>query len=35
MTQKVELYLAKKKNEAKSPEVAEIFQVLERNYTRK
>ncbi|KAI6184295.1 26S proteasome non-ATPase regulatory subunit 13 [Aphelenchoides bicaudatus] len=35
MSQNVEQYLTKKKNSAKSPEVAEIFQVLERNYVRK
>jgi len=35
MSQKVEQYLAKKKNTAKSSEVAEIFQVLERNYVKK
>jgi hypothetical protein len=33
--QKAEQYLARKKNAAKSPEVAEIFQVFERNYGKK
>ncbi|KAI6227921.1 26S proteasome non-ATPase regulatory subunit 13 [Aphelenchoides besseyi] len=35
MSQKVEAYLAKKKNSAKSPEVAENFQTLEKNYVKK
>jgi len=35
MSQKVEQYLTKKKNTSKSPDVAELFQVLERNYTKK
>jgi hypothetical protein len=35
MSQKVEQYLVKKKNSAKVPEVAEIFQVLERTYVKK
>jgi hypothetical protein len=35
MSQKVEQYLAKKKNSVKSSDVAEIFQVLERTYVKK
>lgn len=35
MSQKVEQYLSKKKETAKSPDVAEIFQILERNYNKK
>ncbi|KAI6242948.1 26S proteasome non-ATPase regulatory subunit 13 [Aphelenchoides fujianensis] len=35
MSQKTDTYLATKKNAVKSSEVAEIFQVLEKNYVKK
>ena len=35
MSQKVEEYLAKKKSSVKTPENAELFQVLEKSYVRK